>query len=162
MKLKQLFWVGIYSVAFIFWGEIQFSFAAAGDQNYEQKQTVEITENPTDVKAQNNPLSNIMVKPKLFPMAVEHDPFAPLVKPKKVEIAIPTVEEQEADLLMGMRYQGMVKMGETYSVLLHTPDGKGVYQINDQINGLTITAIDESSVTLTKGARTVKLKRGDL
>jgi hypothetical protein len=124
------------------------------------KTTTDKTKLPS---VENIPLTDIIIKPKGQKLSVKRDPFEPLIKPK-VDIVDARVLElqQEEDLLMGMRYVGVVKFGEAFSALMHTEDGKGVYQVNDQVNGLTITKIDESSITFTKGNKILKLQRGDL
>jgi Tfp pilus assembly protein PilP len=111
----------------------------------------------------DNPSAITILKPKNQSLPVTRDPFKPLMKPKKNVADTHALEQQqENDLLMGMRYLGMVKFGETFSALMHTENGRGVYQVNDQVNGLTITAIDEGGITFTKGNKTLKLQRGDL
>lgn len=119
--------------------------------------------NKTVSPAENIPLTQIIIKPKQQVLSVIRDPFEPVTKPEKVVVDAPVIEEQqENDLLMGMRYVGLVKFGETFSALMHTEDGKGVYQVNDRVNELTITQIDEDCITFTKGSKILKLQRGDM
>lgn len=113
-------------------------------------------------KPEDNPLEKIMLERIRQPLDVSHDPFVPLIIPKEAEVQFTPVELEEQDPLMGMRYIGLVKLGDAYSVLLHTESGKGVYQVNDQIKDLTIAAIDESSITFKKGSQVLTLQRGDM
>lgn len=137
--------------------------AGAADPDAGQQQvSVKKAEAEASVPVKDAPLSESMLKTRRNPMAVTRDPFLPLPKPKKAQEVQNLEKQQEEDPLMGIRYQGLVKMGETFFVLLHTQDGKGVYQVNDQVNGLTITVIDEGSVTFVKDNETFKLQRGDL
>ena len=107
-------------------------------------------------------LAKIILKPKRHKLTITRDPFEPLIKPKNFDATSRSIEQQQNDDLKGMQYVGLVKVGDTISALIKTGTDKGVYKVNEQVNHLTITAIEESSITFIQGSKTFKLKRGDL
>ncbi len=116
---------------------------------------------PTAI-VQDVQLAKIILKPERHKLSVTRDPFEPLIKPKNFDATANSVEQlQEMDALKGMEFLGLMKVGDIYSALIKTEKTKGVYKVNDQVNQLTITAIEEKSITFTKGSKTFKLKRGD-
>ena len=147
----------------VLWAGFNHPVAMADQDSDNQQMPVETPglRSPEPVEDKSSAIT--ILKSESQPLPVTHDPFAPLVmSPKTVVDTHVPEQQQENDLLMGMRYLGMVKFGEIFTALLHTENGRGVYQVNDQVNGLTITAIDEGFITFTKGNKTLKLQRGDL
>lgn len=108
-------------------------------------------------------LAQIILKPKRHKLTITRDPFEPLIKSKGSNGIGRSIEQlKEADALKDMQYLGMVKVGADTSALIKTQDKKEVYKVNDQVNHLTITAIEEDVITFTQGSKTFKLKRGVL
>ncbi len=141
----------------------------SGMTNFKSKKHQQNTAavNPNAVSAaspiEDVQLAQIILKPKRHKLTITRDPFEPLIKSKGSDGIGRSIEQlKEADALKGMQYLGMVKVGEDTSALIKTQDKKEVYKVNDQVNHLTITAIEEDVITFTQGSKTFKLKRGVL
>lgn len=105
-------------------------------------------------------LAKIILRPKRHNLSVKRDPFEPLIKPKEMLDTMPIDQQREEDVLRGLEYLGLVRVGEKNSVLLKTEKGKGVYRINDKVGQLTIAEIHEDHIVFEKNDRNFKLKRG--
>lgn len=108
------------------------------------------------------PLSELIVSPSQIHIPVENDPFRPVVKVQPpAQIAEKALEGPSLEFFKGMKYAGMVKWGDKFSVLIKTGDAKGVYQISDRIQQWTIINITESIITFQNGKKIYQLQRGD-
>lgn len=116
---------------------------------------------PVTVKrVEDAALAKLILRPQRERLDVPRDPFAPLIPPE------PLTDEQggvvaavEADF-EGWTVSGIVKSGDGYLALLKNKDGRGLYRVQDQVQGFTITEITAEQVVLSQGKKRIILKRG--
>lgn len=105
-------------------------------------------------------LAKLILRPQRERLEVPRDPFMPLIPPEPFKdeggALIPMVEADFADWTVS----GIIKSGDGYLALIKNKTGRGLYRVQDQVQGFTITEITEDAVMLSQGKKTIILKRG--
>lgn len=160
--MKKNIWVFIIFVTFALTGCDQ-ATVLIGQWTGKRQAVIDNSASVKAVPVDDVQLAKIILKPKRHKLTITRDPFEPLIKPKNFDATRNAVDQHQLnDELKGMQYVGLVKVGDSFSALIRTDSKKGVYKVNDQVGQLTITAIEEGSITFIQGSKTYKLKRGDL
>ena len=111
---------------------------------------------PAVKKVESLELAKLILKPKKVEIDVSKDPFKPLINKEKEPLNSMEVYNPE-----DLQFLGVVRVGEEYSALLKNEIQKGVFRIDDKIKDYTIVNIEETSVVLSNGNKTITLKRGE-
>ncbi len=110
-------------------------------------------------------LAKLILKPEPYKLKVTRDPFKPLIERKEAlekgtqEDAV--LYQMSQEQVKKMKYLGLIKMADQYSALIKTEKRKGVYKLNDEVEGFYITGIAPDHVVLEKQNMTFNLKRGE-
>ena len=111
-------------------------------------------------------LAKLILRPAMKKTAIQRDPFQPIIAyshgSNRSEAAF--LDDSEEGALNNLTFLGVIKVGDKYSALLKNDLKKGergIYSVNDRINGLTITEINEDQIVLQNGTRNFSLKRGN-
>ncbi|HBR14532.1 MAG TPA: hypothetical protein DD723_03180 [Candidatus Omnitrophica bacterium] len=123
----------------------------------EQKET-QTTQSAVIQMVDNPQLAQMILKPKQERIVVSRDPFKPVTARSVVTAKV--IDQGADDLVSGMEYLGVVRVGERYSALLKSNQIKGVFSVHDRISQLTVVDIQEDFVMLNNGTKSYKIKRG--
>ena len=128
------------------------------------KKKAQTEPSPTVKLVQDMELAKIILKPERQPSVITRDPFKPLLaKTELLNEAKTDDNTRRADEedLKKIKFLGLIKLGENYSVFLQSETKKGVYKVNDEFEHFTIINIQPEFVELKRGNNSYKLKRGE-
>lgn len=102
-------------------------------------------------------LAKMLLKPRKYDLDVSRDPFKPLM----VETVNQSPVEPDLDVvnIESMKYFGVVRLNNENAAFLKSNVSRGIYRVNDEINGFTVTQISDEEVVFSNGKRTITLRR---
>jgi hypothetical protein len=131
------------------------------------KSESDVPKKPILPEIDDTSLAKLLLKPEKYELTVERDPFRPIIEENDDERGPEPVIVNEVsmpDPMVAVRqvdFQGVVKIGSSYSALIQAQGDKGVYMVNDVVNTLKIVKITEQELTVTKDNQTFVIKRGE-